>query len=283
MPPQPSRGIQSFLQAVLWGLRSWRAGDRLLRADRESFEASTYDVQDFLNNSLWYLRNIGVKMIAKFQVEDLYPVLLERLADRREAPILRRNCAQALGHISIPPEEALAALLPALRDPYWEVRTEALYSLLATQQPSDVATNGVLGLLFGETRLPVTEPGQSRPVKLCEKVFEVRAAAAKALARLGVPPAAFEGLQALASDKNWVVRAQAVAAIAEFGIRNADLRDAAERLIGDISPVSDAMVPWFVPRRRLWLAMEAISQPAEAPENERFEDLYLDLKKGWHA
>jgi len=283
MPSQAPQGIRPFVRAVLWGLRSWRAGDRLLRGGPEAFEASGYDVEDFLNGPLWYLRNIGVKMVAKFQLQDRYPVLLERLADRREAPILRRNCAQALGQIAIAAEEAQAALLGALKDPYWEVRTEALGSLLATQPPSERITGEVVRSLFGELAPPPPGPGRPGPARPNEKVFEVRAAAAKVLARLGVPPVAFEGLRALAADENWIVRTQAVAALAEFGIRNADFRDDAQRLIREVNPVSDAMVPWFVPRSRSRRAMEEISQPAEVVRNEHFDSLYLDLKKGWHA
>jgi HEAT repeat protein len=283
MSRTPFQAFRLFLRALLWGARSWRAGDRLLRQDADAFKASGYRAEDFLGSPLWYLRNIGVKMIAKYRLQALYPVLYQKLADRSEAPIVRRNCAQLLSQLGAPPAETQPALLAALNDPYWEVRTEALCSLVLTQQPSEPVSDEIIRLLLGAAVPPVGVLGGSGPPALIERNFEVRATAAAALGRLGVPPRALDALDVLLTDENWIVRVQATTAIAEFVSRDISFKDQARRLLESANPASDGMVPWFVPKHKLRLALERLSEPKDEPQPQDFAPLYLDIKKGWYV
>lgn len=274
----------TWLQKVLWGLRTFSKERQFLRGDLESFRSAGYRIGDFLENPIWYLRNIGVKLIGRYGLRELDSVLVEKLTDRGEAPIVRRNCAHSLSLIPPPSEDAINALTAALRDSYWEVRTEALQTLMTTQEPSEHLTCEIAAALCG------TEPatlGQSSPRMRGQQVregnFEVRATIAQALGRLGVSPLVLDALEALASDRNWIVRAQAAIAVADFGSRNPDLSERGKQILRAINPLSDGLVPNFVMKQKL-AQCQGGSSAGESPGGApcRPAELYLNLKDGWY-
>lgn len=264
-------------------LHTWRNSGRLLRGDRAGFFASGCKIEDILNCPFWHVRNIGIKLIVQFRLEACYPVLPRKLLEGRDAPILRRNCAEGLGRLRLAAPDSMSALRHGLKDPYWEVRTESLRALCAIGEVSEQTTAEILGNFFGYPS-PVPEGADSLPpfLKVREKNFEVRAALARAIGKLVTGPQALAALRALSDDDNWIVRAQASAALAEFASRNPAFRDTCLKILSLIDTFSDGAVPHFVIRQSFEEARQVLSPSSCDPIPGSAPRLYLDLKQGWN-
>lgn len=100
-------------------------------------------VQSFLSSPNWRVRNIGVKLVGKHEDQSFLPILLTIIVDKTPAPwferwfggdyfnvgFIRRNCIRSIREIGIFSQEIKAVLVMALKDPYWEVRVEAVAAL----------------------------------------------------------------------------------------------------------------------------------------------------------
>lgn len=256
----------------------WRGqlaeAERLLRGASEPPEGARKKLDAWLASPAWEVRNAAVKLIAHWRDAERYALLLAKLSDRREAGIVRRNAAEALARLGLATEPALAALLRALHDPYWEVRAEAAAALAALFPPASDIEKALLEVLRGSNA-----PGARRRR---EANFEVQMACALALGHLGRSQAAFDALAALAEDDSWLVRSQAAVALAQLAGRVPEHFAEARRRLADVDRLSEGCVSYFVHREVLDGVFSALDGGPQALSAERLRPLYLSPKAGWN-
>lgn len=102
-----------------------------------------YRANTMLGNGRWEVQNEGIKLSALCLYDEVLPILLQWIQDRRPTSwlkrklggdfqtvgFLRRNATAAIPSFKIWSDEVVDALLFALSDPYWEVRTAATRTL----------------------------------------------------------------------------------------------------------------------------------------------------------
>lgn len=229
----------------------------------------------WLESPGWEVRNAAVKLIARFRDQGRYHRLLQRLADPSEAGIVRRNAAEAIARLGLATPPARVALVRALSDPYWEVRSEALVALASLFPPAEDIERALLELLFGPPH------GPRRWVR--EENFEVRMACARGLGHLGASRAAFEALVALAEDDFWLVRSQAAVALAHFATRCSEYLAEARDRLRRIDRLSEGAISYFVHRDVLSQVFRALdTAPEEGVAPEQLRALYLNPSEGWN-
>ncbi len=253
----------------------WRGdlaeAERLLASSRPSLDGLGRKIDAWLESPGWLVRNAAVKLIARVNDHGRLPRLIEKLRERGEAGIVRRNAAEALGRMGLATEPVRAALLAALSDRYWEVRAEAIRSLARLFAPAADLERALLELLFGRSR-------NSR-LRVREENFEVRMAIAQGLGHLGVSREALRALVVLAGDEMWLVRSQAAVGLAHLAARLPQFADDAAEALRELDRLSEGAVSYFVHRDVLGGAMRAL-RSRSGPE--AIATLYLDPKKGWN-
>jgi len=266
------RALAAFVFPHRWKSQLAQA-KRLLASAPESANGIGEKIDAWLESPSWEVRNAAVKLVAHTGDEARYGRLLEKLADRREAGIVRRNAAEAIAQSGLRTEASRSALLQALTDPYWEVRTEAIHALAALCPASPDIELRLLDLLYG--------PPKPRRPRIREENFEVRMAIAQALGHLGVSALAFDALVDLSQDDSWPVRSQAAVAVAHFALRQPSFLARARDLLLAIDRQSEGSVSYFVHRDIVSQAMRAVRDaPGGAEPN--FGALYLNPKAGWN-
>jgi HEAT repeat protein len=266
------RALETLLLPHRWKAQLAEA-ERLLRAEPPPAGIGAR-LDAWLASPAWELRNAAVKLIARVRDQDRYARLLAKLADRSEAGIVRRNAAEAVAHLGLRTPPARAALVSALGDPYWEVRTEAAAGLAALFPPAEDLELALLLALYG--------PRARGPRRVREANFEVRMACAFALGHLGVSRGAFDALRALAGDDSWLVRSQAAVAIAHFVGRHPDLFPEGRACLDAVDRLSEGCVSYFVHREVLDFVLRAVGEGPQALTAERLRPFYLDPKTGWN-
>ncbi len=245
--------------------------ERLLRAETPPAGLGA-KLDAWLASPAWELRNAAVKLIARFRDDGRYARLLGALADRAEAGIVRRNAAEAIAQLGLRTAPARGALVRALGDPYWEVRSEAATALAALFPPAEDLEAALLRALFG--------PRGGRRIR--EANFEARMALALALGHLGLSRAAFDALRALAGDDSWLVRSQAAVALAHFAGRLPDLFPEARACIERVDRLSEGCVSYFIHREVLDVVLRAVAEGPQGLTAERLASRYLCPKAGWN-
>jgi len=203
------------------------------------------------------------------------------VTDRREAGIIKRNAAEVLGARGRRDSETVRALVAALRDPYWEVRSQSALALWHLCRPEDGVDEPLYELLFGSKHSEVL----GRPViyvdeYLREKSFEVRGCAAQALGGVGRGERAFRALVALTTDDKWLVRNQAAVALAEFAAREREFYRSALGWVERLDVVCDGSISIF-PIRESVNHLTSLLRSGE-PDQAQIRGLYLQLMAGWH-
>jgi HEAT repeat protein len=249
---------------------------RLLAAEHPSPEGLGPRIDRWLESPGWLVRNAAVKLIAHVRDQERYPRLLATLGDRSEAGIVRRNAAEMLPRIGLRTDAARQALLAALDDSYWEVRTEAARALAALFEPDEELEQALLVRLYGS---PDPAPGRAGPR---EGNFEVRMAIAEGLGRLGRSRTAFAALNDLADDDSWLVRCQAAVGLTQLAHRRPELRAETRERVLAIDRLSEGAVSYFVHRDILSRALQALRKGPDAVPEAALDDLYLSPKAGWN-
>lgn len=290
------RSLVAFLLPHRWQGQLADA-TRLLAAEHPPRHALEGEVDAWLASPGWQVRNAAVKVVAHLRDEPRYPRLVEKLADRSEAGIVRRNAAEAIARVGLATPDAREALRKALADPYWEVRAAACNALARLFEPDDNLENALLAVLYApkkqngsgpNTHIPSARRGQTGTAspgsrqRVREDNFEVRMAIAEALGHLGVRPVAFDALLELTSDDSWPVRSQAAVALAHFAARHPGFFDRARDRLRAVDRQSDGAVSYFVHRDMLSRALMATHGTHADMEPDAFRSMYLDPKAGWN-
>jgi len=247
---------------------------RLLSAERPRLDGIGQKIDAWLDSPAWEVRNAAVKLVAHVHDHGRCHRLLEKLADRSEAGIVRRNAAEAVARLHLSTGAIRSALLRALADPYWEVRTEAAHALAALFPPADDLERALLDVLYGPRR-------RARP-RIREENFEVRMACAEGLGRLGTGRPALEALTVLADDDSWLVRSQAAVALAHFASRRHEHFDEIRELLLGVDRLSEGAVSYFVHRDILSRVLRAVRKGPQDVAPDELGSLYLSPKTGWN-
>jgi len=237
-------------------------------------------IPSWLASSAWTVRNGAIKLIGRFRIERLYGELDRALGDPREAGIVRRNAARALGEIGEARPAALDALIAALGDPYWEVRAQsamALAAIAGARRGSEPAP-GPEG--FG--RIEAALIGALRRGRRGERSFEVRAAIARALGAAVGSEGGFAAIERLASDPSWIVRHQAAVALAEVAARDPRRVGRAAEIFDRMDLLSEGTLSYSLLQEEIERLRRAATDGVRL-RHLPFEDLYLRIEIGWCA
>ena len=215
-----------------------------------------YQVDGFLKDERWPIRNEGEKLAGLLGYRDRLPFLLALLRDRTPAPFfqrllggdyrqvgfIRRNAVTAIARLGVYDAPVRAVLLDLLADPYYEVRSAAARAFADLAHGAETvdadgerdaeALNGLRGLLR-------------------ESSFEIRSAAIRALGRMG-DGAVAEWLRPFYQDPNGKVRQAVIDALADLVGRKmiVDLDGLREEL-DDILVTSNHFEPDFPIKRTM--------------------------------
>ncbi len=250
-------------------LRPWRyraelaAAARLYDSAAETTEGVRDPIRRFLASDSWEVRNYAIKIIVKTRCEEFYDTLVDRLLDRNEAGILRRNCAELLPSIPLRTPRAVEALLRALDDPYWEVRAESARALARLADESADAEARLLGRLAQEHN------------------FEVRAAIAEALGALAIGRGAFDALAQMAAEGPWLVRHQAAVAVVEMAARQPLFAERATAVVRGLDLLAEGTATSSVFRQSMLELAELTAEGRPFPSPGLLRHRYLHLKQGW--
>ncbi|MDP6354822.1 MAG: HEAT repeat domain-containing protein [Planctomycetota bacterium] len=228
----------------------------------EEFCAAGYRIDSFLSCPIWYVRNIGIKLIGTLSLKEYEGCLKTKCLDLKEAPIIRRNALRSLRRPAFQLDTDF--LIGCLDDPYWEARAVALQALSEISEPShDLTAKLIESLLNAKTG------------SLREQNFEVLMHCVAALGTIGTPPRTLEGLSVLALHPNWLIRAQSAIALNHLSHRYSELADESRAILEAIEPQSHGMQPVF-PLKKI------LAQAAQSAEHSSSPALsFIDPARGW--
>ena len=211
-------------------------------------------IREYLEDEDWRVRNVGVKLVGLIGYREMTPVLLDMLSDRtpdrlirrifggdfHQVGFIRRNIVQTIGNLGLFGPEIKSALITALKDPYYEVRSSAATTIrkLAVQVGADPEIEGFL--------LPCLKDGS----------FEVVMEATLALGNVG-GAVSVRPILDLFGHRNWRVRDAALQTVHELIIRDV-IRDA--ELVGKSLDLLFIPCPSFSPHFPLRGALRNLTQ-----------------------
>ncbi len=221
-----------------------------------------YQVDGFLKDGRWPIRNEGVKLVGLLGYRDRLPFVLALLRDKTPAPLfqrlfggdyrqvgfIRRNAVTTVEQLGVYDESVRTRLLDLLTDPYYEVRSAAARAFAALAPDTADTDKEALNALRGLLR---------------ESSFEIRCAAIRALGRMG-DGAVVDWLRPFYQDPNGKVRQAVIDALADLVGRKmiADLDGLREEL-DDILVTSNHFDPDFPIKRTLNRLVGMIRQQQE--------------------
>lgn len=253
---------------------------RLLKQRDISVDEVSRVLPELLASGNWEVRNVAIKLAARARDEHGIDLLLDKLLDADEAGIVRRNAAELLAKWGERTPRIELALCRALADNYWEVRCEAARALATLAEPGGTVEQALLTRIFRNGGRADGSNGVSP--RTLERNFEVRASLAQALGSLGTSEEAFEALQALANDNDWLVRFQAVVALAEMSSRLPEFHERALRTIISVDHLCSGALPTFVFPLKMGRLIEEMHQGPDAVKVGVLRERYIQFKRGWH-
>jgi len=179
--------------------------------DPEDVEYFRYRAVRLLYHPKWQIRNVGVKLVGYLLHRDKVPEILRMITDRtpvplwlrllggdyREVGFIRRNSIRALQIMDIFNADVEEALMIAIDDPYYEVRSEACRAVCHFSNK-----------LAGKDKWL-----QKILERFNDPSFEVVCEAAKAMGYIGIDGRAVEALLQFAMHPLWQIRYAALLGI----------------------------------------------------------------------
>jgi UDP-N-acetylglucosamine--N-acetylmuramyl-(pentapeptide) pyrophosphoryl-undecaprenol N-acetylglucosamine transferase len=183
----------------------WRQKEGL-PADEEAY--LQYKTDQLLCSPRWQDRNIGVKLVGLIGYRRQLPKVLHAVTDRTPAPwhqrllggdfqevgFIRRNALQAVWRIRVYDADVREALIRALCDPYFEVRSWAARAIVRLSD--SISQDAEIEHMLRKN--------------LRDRWFEVVVSSLEALGRITKDPNILSDLVPLLANKNWKVRQAAV-------------------------------------------------------------------------
>lgn len=250
-------------KSFLWGLRHLPSEGRILKMSFQEFCVAGYKMESFLSCPIWYVRNIGIKLIGAHSLVEYEEFLKLKCQDRKEVPIIRRNALRNIQTAGFQLNSDF--LFGCLNDPYWEVRSEALRALAHNSTPADETTAKLVNKLFNVERSSLRETN-----------LEVLMHYVASLGIFGTSPRAQEALSLLAKHGNWLIRAQTAIALNHLCRRFPDTAQQITGVLETIDPQSDGIHPVFLLKKTLAHTAASIeSSSSLAPLS------FIDLSQGW--
>ncbi|MFC1513631.1 HEAT repeat domain-containing protein [candidate division KSB1 bacterium] len=174
-------------------------------------------LQTWLASSNWRIKNSAVKIIGELKSDKFTDQLKEFISDNTPASFInrilggdfinvgfvRRNSVITIRKIGITDDSIKEVLLKALKDPYWEVRSESIITLkefYADNCPNDVIESIILCLQ--------------------DKKFEVVEQTAYAVGKLSNNESGVNSLRVLYDHPNVLVKIAVVSALKSLHKRN---------------------------------------------------------------
>lgn len=234
-----------------------REGSRSIPPEERAYLA--YRADGYMASPSWEARNNGVKLAGLIRHADRVDLLCSFVTERRrtvrpwhafmgltfmENGFIRRNSLVSLAQIGSWNQRVREALLCALRDGYYEVRSAGL-ALARAVAAHVVKDDEIVASVAALTEDPR---------------FEVRAAALVTLGEIGQGSAAVDRMCAHFLDGNWRVRAAAVAGLTRLVERRAMSREDH----GRISQAVEGLLPTSTGFRPLFELKDALGGLARA-------------------
>ncbi len=188
--------------ALLTHVESKRKHRQALTEGEESY--LRYKTDQLLGSAGWQDRNTGVKLVGLIAYQERLPALLHAIVDRTPVPwhrkllggdyeqvgFIRRNALQAIWRLNTYGPDVRDALLVALNDPYYEVRSWAARGI--HRLSGSVGEDAELVDLLRKN--------------LKDRWFEVVVSSLRALGRVTKDPAILTDLVPLLAHRNWKVQ-----------------------------------------------------------------------------
>ncbi|MCB9833533.1 MAG: murein biosynthesis integral membrane protein MurJ [Planctomycetes bacterium] len=221
-------------------------------------------VKQFLAKPNWKQRNIGVKLVGLLKIKSLRYQLVSIVTDRRPAPLaqrlfggdfaepgfVRRNALHSLRQLETLDEDVERALLMAMTDPYFEVRSTACQAIA----------------FYAKELSPAGRRLALRRLKTMalERNFEVAKEAVRGLAAAALDAGVAEVLRQLHYHPNWRVRHAVVRAYHDLYRRGViEDRDLLRSRLDDLLVTCDSFTPSFELKETLAGLRKALSGEAD--------------------
>ncbi|MCA9319632.1 MAG: murein biosynthesis integral membrane protein MurJ [Planctomycetes bacterium] len=221
-------------------------------------------VKSFLSRPSWKQKNIGVKLVGLLKLIALRYELVAIITDREAAPwyqrlfggdylnpgFVRRNAVHALVQLESVDEGAERAILIALDDPYFEVRSAAAQAVKVFARQFTPPSR-----LSAIEKLARLSKGRN---------FEVAMHAVEGLAAAALDDGVLEILEGLHYHANWQVRHSVVRAYHELYRRGiVEDRGRIMRLLDDVLVTCDAFHPTFELKETLLRVRRGLETPSD--------------------
>jgi hypothetical protein len=229
----------------------------------QEFCSAGYKIESFLSCPLWYVRNIGIKLIGAHSLIEYEELLRLKCLEKKEAPIIRRNALRNIRTAGFHLNSDF--LFMCLDDPYWEVRGEAIRALTDVSEPADEITVKLVDRLINV-----------KTNSLQETNFEVLMHYVATIGTVGSIPLAQEALSLLAKHHNWLIRAQTAIALNHLCLRYPEQVDEMIIILKAIDPQSHGVHPVFQLKKALaHTALSIESSSSLSPLS------FIDPARGW--
>lgn len=229
-----------------------RQGIQGLTTDERDYLA--YRTDGYLAHPAWQSRNIGVKLVGLLQLRDRLDLILYILQDKTPAPtwhrllggdlrqvgFIRRNAIQTLIQLNFWTPSVRQALLDALKDTYFEVRTRAAQAVIhyASSIENDQAFLQALDSLSQD------------------RAFEVSSRAFLALSHIDNRPETYEKMKQEFQHPNWRLRSSLLESIQVLVTRGIVPAEQIQQDLEQFLLTSTGFTPHFALRER----MQSLSQ-----------------------
>ena len=263
MPPLPKVDLGSHKGLELsemtgGGLVSYLSRNGRDSLDEKDLEYLAYRTEGYLASQAWQVRNVGVKLVGLLKLEDKLDLILHILSDPTPAPrwhrlvggdlkqvgFIRRNAFNVLRQLNIWNDEVREAILRGLKDPYYEVRSNAGRTVSHFKEQC-AADKDILALL----ELGITE-----------RNFEVARACLYAMTDIDDREAIYGVLKHFFLHPNWRIREAVVEGLAKLVQREVIAAETVKADIDQLLLTSTGFVPRFQIRESMLKLSSVLEQ-----------------------